>query len=146
MDKMRRNLLAGGSATLLAASLSGCGTLLYPERKGQGSSGRLDPGVVILDGIGLLLFLVPGIIAFAVDFGNDTIYLPGSRRRADADDVVEVRKTAALSKPELDRIWQAQYGEKAPFELYDVRRRQLDSGTNVQAALSASARNNYAPA
>jgi hypothetical protein len=62
---------------LLVFQLSGCGTLLYPERKGQ-KAGHLDTGVVILDGIGLLFFLIPGIIAFAVDFGNGTIYVPSS--------------------------------------------------------------------
>ena len=52
-----------------------CGTLMHPERKGQ-QSGRIDSKVAILDGIGLLFFLVPGVIAFAVDFSNGTIYLP----------------------------------------------------------------------
>ena len=52
-----------------------CGTLLYPERVGQ-SPGRIDPAIAILDGVGLLLFLVPGIIAFAVDFSTGAIYLP----------------------------------------------------------------------
>ena len=34
-----------------------------------------------MDGIGLLFFLIPGVIAFAVDFSNGTTYLPeGSRR------------------------------------------------------------------
>ena len=51
---------------------------MYPERKGQ-RGGRLDSGVVILDAIGLLFFFIPGVIAFAVDFNNGTIYLPGGR-------------------------------------------------------------------
>ena len=55
--------------------LASCGTLIYPERRGQ-PAGRLDIGVVALDGIGLLLFLVPGVIAFAVDFATGAIYLP----------------------------------------------------------------------
>ena len=59
--------------------LTGCGTLFYPERKGQ-RAGRIDAGVAILDGIGLLLFIIPGVIAFAVDFNNGTIYLPGTSR------------------------------------------------------------------
>ena len=142
MDKHRRQLLTGASATLLAASLTGCGTLLYPERKGQGR-GRLDPSIVMLDGIGLLLFLIPGIIAFAVDFGNDTIYLPG--RRADASDLIEEKKVAELTKPELDRIWQKHYGENAPFELSQVERKYLHTGTDVASVLTASAQNNYAP-
>ncbi len=60
---------------VLSFQLVGCGTLLYPERRGQ-KAGHLDAGVVILDAIGLLFFLIPGIIAFAVDFSNGTIYLP----------------------------------------------------------------------
>jgi hypothetical protein len=54
---------------------SGCGTILYPERRGQ-PAGRLDWGIVALDAVGLLFFFVPGVIAFAVDFNNGTIYLP----------------------------------------------------------------------
>ena len=57
---------------LLATS---CGTLLYPERSGQ-TRGRIDPAVAIMDGVGLLLFLVPGVIAFIVDFSTGAIYLP----------------------------------------------------------------------
>jgi hypothetical protein len=55
--------------------LVGCGTLMYPERKGQ-RGGSIDAGVAILDGIGLLFGIIPGVIAFAVDFSNGTIYLP----------------------------------------------------------------------
>ena len=61
----------------------GCGTLLHPERKGQGP-GRLDPSIVILDGIGLFFFLIPGLIAFAIDISNGTIYLPGGGGSGDA--------------------------------------------------------------
>lgn len=66
-----------GLTLLLGASLlqTSCGTVLYPERCGQ-PRGRLDLGVVALDGIGLVLFLVPGIVAFAVDFSTGAIYLP----------------------------------------------------------------------
>ena len=60
---------------VLISQLAGCGTLMYPERKGQ-KGGRLDVGIAALDGIGLLVFVVPGIIAYAVDFYNGTIYLP----------------------------------------------------------------------
>lgn len=54
---------------------SSCGTILHPERIGQ-PPGRIDPGIVALDGVGLLLFLIPGAIAFAVDFYTGAIYLP----------------------------------------------------------------------
>ncbi|MGA6927402.1 MAG: hypothetical protein WBY88_17070 [Desulfosarcina sp.] len=54
-----------------------CGTIIYPERRGQ-SVGKVDVGVAVLDGIGLLFFLVPGVIAFGVDFATGAIYLPPS--------------------------------------------------------------------
>ena len=60
---------------MLEIATVGCGTLLYPARKGQ-PAGRLDWGVVALDAVGLMFFFVPGVIAFAVDFNNGTIYLP----------------------------------------------------------------------
>ena len=60
---------------VMGTGSSGCGTLLYPERRGQ-PAGRLDWKVVLLDGIGLFFFFIPGVIAFAVDFINGTIYLP----------------------------------------------------------------------
>jgi len=64
----------------LSFQMVACGTILYPERKGQ-RDGRLDVGVVLLDGVGLLCFIIPGVIAYAVDFTNGTIYLPGTSAR-----------------------------------------------------------------
>lgn len=68
----RREFLLSCGVSLAAA---GCGTILHPERRGQ-PAGRLDWGIVALDALGLLLFFIPGVIAFAVDFSNGTIYLP----------------------------------------------------------------------
>lgn len=68
----------------VSLSLAGCGTILYPQRKGQ-IDGRIDAGVAVLDAVGLLFFVIPGVIAFAVDFSNGTIYLPGGRRHARFD-------------------------------------------------------------
>lgn len=60
---------------MLLFGANSCGTLLYPERRGQ-TTGKIDVGVALLDGLGLLLFVVPGVIAFAVDFSTGAIYLP----------------------------------------------------------------------
>ena len=62
-------------AALLIVQLLACGTLLYPERRGQ-TSGQYDADVVLLDAAGLLLFIIPGVIAFAVDIMTGAIYLP----------------------------------------------------------------------
>lgn len=61
--------------TALVAHFTACGTILHPDREGQ-REGRLDVGVVLLDAVGLLFFIIPGIVAFAVDFSEGTIYLP----------------------------------------------------------------------
>jgi len=74
----RRGSLALG-AVLVAQSL-GCGTILYPERRGQ-RGGRIDAGVAVLDGVGLIFFILPGVVAFAVDFGDGAIYLPAGHGR-----------------------------------------------------------------
>ncbi len=76
--------------TLLITQITACGTLLYPERRGQ-AGGQLDVGVVALNAIGLLFFFVPGVVAFGVDFITGTIYLPGGG-------------VASLSEDELTRI------------------------------------------
>jgi hypothetical protein len=78
-------------SVVLIVQLAGCGTLMYPERRGQ-RAGRIDAGVAVLDGIGLLLFIIPGVIAYAVDFSNGTIYLPGtSHSSLDKKDMKQVK-------------------------------------------------------
>ena len=77
MVKSLVNTLRVLICAVLMVQLMGCGTILYPDRKGQ-KSGKIDAGVAILDGIGVLCFIIPGVIAFAVDFYNGTIYLPGT--------------------------------------------------------------------
>ncbi len=72
---MRKRLIRSIVLLLVCAQLAACGLLLYPERKGR-SGGRIDPTVAILDGVGCLFFLIPGLVAFAVDFHHGTIYLP----------------------------------------------------------------------
>ena len=71
----RRRFLGWTLVNTGIVASGGCGTLLHPERRGQ-PAGKLDWGIVALDAVGLLLFFVPGVIAFAVDFTTGTIYLP----------------------------------------------------------------------
>ena len=73
--KGSRRVLSVLLTVILLVQLSACGTILYPDRRGQ-PAGKFDTDVVILDAVGLLFFLVPGVIAFAVDFSTGSIYLP----------------------------------------------------------------------
>ncbi|MFA5059199.1 MAG: hypothetical protein WC676_01030 [Candidatus Omnitrophota bacterium] len=96
---------------ILVFQLMGCGTILYPERRGQ-RAGHIDAGVVLLDGIGLLFGIIPGVIAFAVDFSNGTIYLPGtSRGSLDLKNLKQVKFNSKHSSwASIERIVQRETG------------------------------------
>lgn len=82
--KLGKTLATGLSifvAMAMVVQIIGCGTLIYPERRGQ-KSGAIDPGIAILDGIGLLFFIIPGLVAFGVDFTTGAIYLPGGTKKS----------------------------------------------------------------
>ncbi len=78
MKNCAYRFLTGFFTVLFVFQLTACGTLLYPERRGQ-KTGRIDAGVAILDGIGLLFFIIPGVVAFAVDFATGAIFLPSGQ-------------------------------------------------------------------
>lgn len=110
-------------------SVTACGTILYPERKGQ-PSGKLDPRVVALDAIGLLFFFVPGVVAFAVDFATGTIYLPsesyGQVGSPDAERLVEVTCPRDHLTPErIEQVATEHAGR--PVRLEEARRERLVS-------------------
>lgn len=84
MPPFLRRGLAGLIVGVSMTALVGCGTVFHPERKGQ-LGGRVDPVVAIANGVGLLFFIVPGVIAYAVDFSNGTIYLPSDHNSAGVD-------------------------------------------------------------
>lgn len=91
-----------------------CGTILYPERRGQGR-GKIDIGVVLLDGLGLLIYLVPGLIAFGVDFATGAIYLPPGDDYGDLEAIPEgkiIMADAPLTQKNLEKILLQETGTK----------------------------------
>lgn len=95
----KRRLPAALIMASMVLTLTSCGTLIHPERRGQ-PAGRLDPAIVVLDAVGLLLFFVPGVIAFAVDFSTGAIYLPPEHAAALPVDSAHLR-TVRMSPDEL---------------------------------------------
>jgi hypothetical protein len=99
-------ITAAGSVSLFA----GCGMILHPERRGQPPGGGLDWSIVALDGVGLLFFFVPGVIAFAVDFATGAIYLPppdyaDAEAKANDEQLVEVHvPPKELTKQRLEQV------------------------------------------
>lgn len=143
MNMQRRRLLATGASAALIVPLAGCGTILYPERKGQ-IDGRIDPGVAVLNGIGLLFFLVPGVIAFAVDFSNGTIYLPGTQTTSDSGtDVERYAYRGHLTEAQFDRIWQRHFGTAKPFRLEEAERHPVASKQAMLGRLKQLATTGY---
>src|SRR5215475_12594165 len=105
----RRGFLRVGTIGSLGL-LTGCGMILHPERRGQPPGGSLDWSVVALDTLGLVLFFIPGVIAFAVDFSTGAIYLPppgyaGTTPPAKGQELVEVRvPQKELSPQRLEQV------------------------------------------
>jgi hypothetical protein len=97
----RRQFVHWSLLSILGGGSAGCGTVLHPERRGQ-EAGPLDWSIVALDAVGLLFFFIPGVIAFAVDFNNGTIYLPAERSRA-AQDSPAKKGLISVPVPALQR-------------------------------------------
>ena len=66
----------------LLFSLSGCGTLLFSERRGQ-EDGKIDPNVAIMDASLLIFYVLPGVVAFIVDYTTGALYLPPDVERGE---------------------------------------------------------------
>lgn len=106
---MKKSMVISAVAAFVM-QLTACGTIIYPERKGQ-SAGQLDPSIVVLNSVGLLFFLVPGVIAFAVDFNNGSIYLPGGSASIHSDDVNIVNVDGDITKEKIEQVILEQTGK-----------------------------------
>ena len=106
---MKKSIIISAVAAFVM-QLTACGTIIYPERKGQ-SAGQLDPSIVVLNSVGLLFFLVPGVIAFAVDFNNGSIYLPGGSASINSDDVNIVNVDGEITKEKIEQVILEQTGK-----------------------------------
>lgn len=102
---MRFPIKRWGVLAIIAAMLNiaACGYWIYPERQGLRGE-HVDGTVVALDAIGLLFFVLPGVIAFAVDFSTGCIYLPeghdgsfSAQPHADAEQWTRVAQVAPFA-------------------------------------------------
>ena len=74
--RMHTRIIGGVLAASLLTQLTACGTLFFPDRRGQ-IEGRIDPVIAALDAVGILFYVIPGLIAVGIDFATGAIYLPG---------------------------------------------------------------------
>jgi len=110
----------------LSFEMAACGTLMYPQRRGQ-KEGHLDVVVVLLDGLGLFFFIIPGVIAYVIDFGDGTIYFPARDTRSVGGDLQPskiVRFDAKHYTPDsLRTMIEKETG--CPFDWQDARLRAI---------------------
>lgn len=134
---MKRLLTPLLLAIYLCAS-SGCGVLLYPERQGQ-KQGKLDVGVVALDGIGLFFFVVPGLIAFAIDFYQGTIYLPNtgfSDIESMKNNSQSIKVDGPINKASIEQAIFEATGKKVDIadgqvQIFDIQQKQALSAEQI---------------
>jgi hypothetical protein len=98
-------LIGGVLVATLLTQITACGSIFYPDRRGQ-IDGKIDA-------VGLLFYIIPGLIAFAVDFATGAIYFePGHTAQIDPaklkqaigpDGQVDNHKLQAILESELGR-------------------------------------------
>lgn len=76
--RLSSRVLGGVLAVSLLTQLTACGSIFFPDRRGQ-IEGRIDPLVAGLNAIGILFYVIPGLIAFGIDFATGAIYLPSGQ-------------------------------------------------------------------
>ena len=109
---------------MLFFGVNSCGTILYPERRGQ-TSGNIDVGVALMDGLGLLLFVVPGVVAFVVDFSTGAIYLPSGSAKFEHDKIPDMEVTKvdrkALTQNEIQSLIAHKMGDTVDLTSPEVK-------------------------
>lgn len=109
--RTRSRVIGGVLAVSLFTQLAACGTLFYPDRRGQ-IDGRIDPAIAVANAVGLLFYVIPGLIAFGIDFATGAIYLPDDeysmapeklQEAIGADGVIDQAKLKAIIEQETGR-------------------------------------------
>ncbi|MEY4588424.1 MAG: hypothetical protein RL497_500 [Pseudomonadota bacterium] len=134
--QFKKCVMAVALAAFLHSS-TGCGLLLHPERQGS-RGGNLDPTIVLLDGLGLFFFLVPGIVAFAVDISTGCIYAGGggggSKRRhlsalpPSAEELTAMKKITLVgpaTKANIEAALEREFGQKVDITAAGVQVQHL---------------------
>lgn len=115
--RTHNRVIGGILAAALLTQLTACGTLFFPDRRGQ-IEGRIDPVVAGLNAIGILFYVIPGLIAFGIDFATGAIYLPdGQTAQVDPQDLKQVVDADGNVDPaKLKALIEVQTGHSLPLD------------------------------
>lgn len=123
----------------LIVNLAACGTILYPERSGQ-KAGQIDPAIAILDGVGLLFFIIPGVIAFAVDFSNHAIYLPHGHS---SNKFSQIKIDSKMDMATIENFIRAETGKTIDLQQSNVAVTRLDSVADLDSRFALYGTSNH---
>lgn len=115
--RISQRLIGGAVAAALMTQLTACGTLFWPDRRGQ-IEGRIDPVVAALDGIGILFYVIPGLIAFGVDFATGAIYLNDGKTAQISPEKLQpaVGRDGKVDNLKLQAILETELGRSLPLD------------------------------
>ena len=128
-------LIGGVLVATLLTQLTACGSIFYPDRRGQ-IDGKIDPAIAVLDAVGLLFYVIPGLIAFAVDFTTGAIYFePGKTAQQVAPEKLQqaIGADGQVDNAKLQTILQTELGRSFPLD--DPRLIQHKGSAQQLAAL-----------
>lgn len=142
---MKKDVLASLKmllCVLMVVLLVGCGTIMYPNRVGQ-RGGNIDAGVVVMDGLCLLLFVVPGIVAFVVDFSNGAVYLPGGSGSMELKDMKKITfDPGKCDMRDIEDIVKKETGYAVDVEESDIKVYAFSSFDSLKAKADIYLREN----
>ncbi|MFG3453640.1 polyribonucleotide nucleotidyltransferase [Stutzerimonas stutzeri] len=114
--RTRSRVIGGVLAVSLFTQLSACGTLFYPDRRGQ-IDGKIDPAIAALNAVGLIFYLLPGLIAFGIDFATGAIYLPDNEYSMAPEKLQEaIGADGQIDQAKLKAIIETETGRSLPLD------------------------------
>ena len=127
-------LIGGVLVATLLTQVTACGSIFYPDRRGQ-IDGKIDPTIAVLDAVGLLFYVIPGLIAFGVDFATGAIYFePGKTAQVAPEKLQQaIGADGKVDTAKLQTIIQQETGRTLPLD--DPRLIQFKGSVQQLAAL-----------
>ena len=114
--RMPTRVIGGVVVAALLTQLTACGSIFFPDRRGQ-IDGKIDPMIVVLDAVGLLFYVIPGLIAFGVDFATGAIYFPPGKTAHIAPEKLHeaIGEDGKVDNTKLQAILESELGRSFPL-------------------------------
>jgi len=115
--RIHTRVIGGALIAALLTQLTACGSIFFPDRRGQ-IEGKIDPVIAALDAVGLLFYVIPGLIAFGIDFATGAIYYPpGTTAHIDPVKLKPaINADGQVDKIKLQAILESELGQRLPLD------------------------------